>query len=374
MSKQDGMSTPHRYLLMDLEPGKHVITMRVDNRVNIAVGVNAHSVSDHTQTNWNGLIGDLQLSAKSAVYIDDVQIYPDVANRQAEVTINLKGKIKSGKGEISVQLETSKGKIVGEAINSEFDTPDDKTELNVTIDAGEDVLLWSEHSPNLYRLKTVVTSSGEKDERYTQFGFRDFQKNDTRFHVNGQPIFLRGTLECSIFPLTGYPATDNKYWEKIYRTCKEFGLNHVRFHSWCPPRAAFNMADSMGIYLQVECAGWTTVGNGGYSDEWFYAEGDRILKEYGNHPSFCMLAYGNEPGGRNQVKYLSDLVAYWQKKDDRRVYTSAAGWPYVENADYWNAPDPRIQAWGGGLKSIINAQPPRSDFDYRDIIKLKNLI
>lgn len=369
LGRQDGMSTPHRYLLTDLEPGKHIITMRVDNRVNIAVGVNAHSVSDHTQSNWNGLIGDLQLSAKPPVYIDDIQIYPDVANKQAKVTISLKGKIKSGKGEISVQLETSKGEIVGEAINSEFNASDNETQINVTIEAGEDVLLWSEHSPNLYRLKTVVTSSGEKDERYTQFGFRDFQKNDTRFHVNGQPIFLRGTLECSIFPLTGYPATDNKYWEKIYHTCKEFGLNHVRFHSWCPPRAAFNMADSMGIYLQVECAGWTTVGDGGYSDEWFYAEGDRILKEYGNHPSFCMLAYGNEPGGRNQVMYLSDLVAYWQKKDNRRVYTSAAGWPYVENADYWNAPDPRIQAWGGGLKSIINAQPPRSDFDYREIIK-----
>ena len=98
-----------------------------------------------------------------------------------------------------------------------------------------------------------------------------------------------------------------------------------------------------------------------------YAEGDRILKSTEITP--CMLAYGNEPGGRNQVKYLSDLVAYWKSKDNRRVYTGGAGWPYIENADYWNAPDPRIQAWGEGLNSIINAQPPRSDFDFRDRIK-----
>ncbi|MDR2040588.1 MAG: beta-galactosidase, partial [Bacteroidales bacterium] len=367
--RQDALSTPHRYFLDGLKPGKHVISIRVDNRVHPDVGVNAHSVSDHTQSNWNGLTGNLSLSAKPKVYIDDVQVYPDVAGKKVKAAIRLKGKTDTGKGKVLVQIETAKGESVGKPVHLGFETTDNDTQLDVTIEAGEEILLWSEHSPNLYRLKTTVTSSGEKDERYTQFGFRDFKKNGTRFQVNGQPIFLRGTLECCIFPLTGYPATGNKYWEKIYRTCKEFGLNHVRFHSWCPPEAAFHVADSMGIYLQVECAGWTTVGNGGYLDEWFYAEGDRILKEYGNHPSFCLLAYGNEPGGGNQGKYLSDLVDYWKKKDDRRLYTSAAGWPYIPNADYWNTPDPRIQAWGGGLRSILNAQPPRMDFDYRDIIK-----
>ncbi|MDR2859037.1 MAG: beta-galactosidase, partial [Mediterranea sp.] len=48
------LSTPHRYALKDLAPGKHTVTLRVDNRVHIPVGINAHSVSDHTQSNWNG--------------------------------------------------------------------------------------------------------------------------------------------------------------------------------------------------------------------------------------------------------------------------------------------------------------------------------
>ncbi len=368
-SKQDALSTPHRYFLTDFKPGKHVITIRVDNRIHTDVGINAHSVSDHTQSNWNGLVGNLSLSAKPNVYIDDVQVYPDVANKKAKVTIGLKGKANAGKSNIVLQLETSKGEAVGKPVKIKVEPLGSDVQLDATIDAGENIVLWSEYEPNLYRLKTVVTSSGEKDERYTSFGFRDFKKNGTRFQVNGRPVFLRGTLECCIFPLTGYPATDNKYWEKIFRTCKEFGLNNVRFHSWCPPEAAFNVADSMGIYLQVECAGWTHVGNGGYLDEWFYAEGDRILKEYGNHPSFCLMAYGNEPGGDNQVKYLSDLIAYWKQKDSRRVYTGAAGWPYIENADYWNSGDPRIQTWSAGLSSSINTNSPCSDFDFRDIIK-----
>ncbi|MDR1595094.1 MAG: beta-galactosidase, partial [Prevotellaceae bacterium] len=174
-------------------------------------------------------------------------------------------------------------------------------------------------------------------------------------------------------PLTGYPSMDAAYWEKIYRRCKEFGLNHVRFHSWCPPEVAFEVADREGIYLQVECGGWTTVGDGGYIDEWFYAESERIVKEYGNHPSFCLFLYGNEPGGKNHTVYLSKFVDYWKAKDKRRVYTGAAGWPYLPNADYWNTPNPRIQAWGDGLRSIINAQPPQTGYDWRNIIGDKTM-
>ncbi len=367
--KQDGLSTPHRYELTTLKPGKHTITLRVDNRVRIPVGINAHSVSDHTQSNWNGVTGNLLLSAKPKIYVDDIQIYPDAANKKVKVSFCLKGKPDSGKVNVSMQMEALDGKPVGSPVTLDLNVPGNEINMETMIDVGDPVLFWSEHTPNLYRLKMTVTASGEKDERYTNFGFRDFKREGTRFHVNGQPVFLRGTLECCIFPLTGYPSMDYKYWEKIYRTCKDFGLNHVRFHSWCPPAVAFDVADSMGIYLQVECAAWATVGDGDYLDEWLYAEGDRILKEYGNHPSFCMLAYGNEPGGKNQVQYLSDLVDYWQKKDNRRVYTGAAGWPYIENADYWNAPDPRIQAWGEGLKSIINAERPRTDYDFAGIIK-----
>ena len=363
---QDGLSTPHRYEL-DLKPGKHTIALRVDNRVHIPVGNNAHSVSDHTQSNWNGITGKLSLSAKPPVYIDDVQIYPDIVGKKADVNIRLKGNY-PGKVSVSMRMETMAGEPVGTPVAFEQEHKE-YTSINSTVEAGSNILLWSEHTPNVYRLKTTITTPEGTDERYTNFGFREFKKAGTRFQVNGQPIFLRGTLECCIFPLTGYPAMDAAYWEKIYRACKEFGLNHVRFHSWCPPEVAFNVADSMGVYLQVECAAWTSVGDGGYIDQWFYAEGDRILKEYGNHPSFCMLAYGNEPGGRNQVQYFVSLVDYWHKKDNRRVYTSAAGWPYIENADYWNAPDPRIQAWGGGLRSIINAQPPKTDYDFRDIIR-----
>ena len=166
--------------------------------------------------------------------------------------------------------------------------------------------LWSEFNPVLYKLSATLESDDRKTNDFmsVDFGMREFKANGTRFQINGIPVFLRGTTECCIFPLTGYPPSDIESWEKILKTCRDYGLNHLRFHSYCPPEAAFIAADKLGIYFHIECSSWanqgSSIGNGGPIDRFIYEESDRIMEQYGNHPSFCMLAYGNEPAGRNQ--------------------------------------------------------------------------
>ena len=365
----ESLGTPFRHVFTDLKPGKHILTLQVDNRLHIDIGVNAHSVSDHTQSNWNGIIGNMFLRPRPSVYLDDIKIRPNVAGRNIEVQVKTGGNFaKDKQADLILQIKDSKGKSVGKKKSISLSAENNNAH-QIILPLGENTLLWSEHTPNLYTLQAEIEIDGHKETLSRTFGLRTFKANGTRFEVNGEPIFLRGTLECCIFPLTGYPATDREYWEKIYNQCKAHGLNHVRFHSWCPPEAAFEVADRMGIYLQVECGGWTAVGNGGKLDEWFKEEGDRILKEYGHHPSFCMMAYGNEPNGKNRDRYLGELVDYWKAKDEQRVYTGAAGWPYLSNADFWNTQNPRIQRWGAGLKSIINAQSPRTDFDFVKAIR-----
>ncbi len=365
------LQTPHRYVID--ETGKLLVSIRVDNRIHLPIGINAHSVSDHTQSNWNGIVGNISLSARPSFYIDDVQVYPDVNARRAQVVVSFAGTVPEET--VEVLLATGSFNCAQPAglkpVHIPFNTG--SSTLSYSLDLGEDMLTWSEFEPNLYQLDVKLDSKAGTDSYSTQFGMREFKAEGTRFHLNGTPVFLRGTLECAIFPLTGYASMDPAYWEKIYRRCKEFGLNHVRFHSWCPPEVAFDVADREGIYLQVECGGWTTVGNGDAMDDWFMAESQRIVKAYGNHPSFCLFLYGNEPDGPNQVDYLGRFVDYWKGHDSRRVYTGAAGWPYLSNADYWNTPNPRIQAWGSGLRSIINARPPATDYDFRTIIQSKSM-
>ena len=312
---QDALQVPHRYVVSSLTPGKHLLTLRVDNRMHIDVGSNAHSVSDHTQSNWNGVIGTINMKTLPSMAIDHIQVYPDAKAKKANIKVYLNGKPEDSRLALKVLFE---GRPVLKKEIEIGSTADDCVET--TLEWEDSVKLWSEFTPNVYRLQAVLSSQDGASEKELNFGFRDLTVNGTRFDINGRPFFLRGTLECCVFPKTGYPAMDNEYWTKIYSTCKNYGLNHVRFHSWCPPAAAFHVADSMGIYLQVECGGWTWVGDGNPQDEWLKKESDRIVKEYGNHPSFCLLAYGNEPGGKNQGDYLNDLVVHWKQTDGRRLY------------------------------------------------------
>jgi hypothetical protein len=115
------------------------------------------------------------------------------------------------------------------------------------------------------------------------------------------------------------------------------------------------------------------LGDGKPVDAWLYREAERILKAYGNHPSFLLMPYGNEPGGAHHAEYLAAWVTHWKATDPRRLYTSGSGWPQLPENQFHVTPDPRIQAWGQGLKSRINAKPPETTTDYRDYINKRSI-
>jgi len=378
---QDSLCTPHLYDLSKLmTPGKHLLTIRVDNSMKYNVGANAHSVSDHTQSNWNGIVGRMELQATNHVWISDVQVYPDVRRKTAKVRVTIGSAVDqdvTGTLILTAHSWNTEQKHIVSPKKIEFKIATSETVLEVFYAMDKDVLLWDEFSPSMYKLNVLLSVDSDSgffhDTRTVTFGMREFGTKGTQFVINDRPTFLRGTLECSIFPLTCYPDMSVEGWLRIIRIAKAHGLNHMRFHSWCPPEAAFEAADRIGFMFHVECPAWTTIGNGKPIDKFIYAEGDRILKAYGNHPSFCMLAYGNEPGGRNQKRFLGDLVNYWKQKEPRRVYTSAAGWPIIPENDFHSTPHPRGHQWGSGLKSRFNANPPETATDYSDFIQNYNV-
>lgn len=363
------LSTPHVYELgTHLTPGRHRLTIRVDNRMLINVGPNAHSMSDHTQGNWNGVVGRLELQAGCPVWLENVQVWPNAADKRPLIALTLHNRTpRPASGTLTLQASTP-----GHApapLTLAVDIPRHGATIHVEYPLGEEALLWDEFSPALYQLECQLTTAAGTAVCTTTFGLRDVATRGTQLTVNGRSIFLRGTLECCIFPRTGYPPTDVAEWQRIIRVCQSYGLNHLRFHSWCPPEAAFIAADEMGFYYQVECASWAnqgaTIGDGQPLDRWLYAEAERIIAAYGNHPSFLLMAYGNEPSGQMEP-FLSNWLRYWRGHDPRRVHTGGAGWPILTENGYENSFLPRIQLWGAELNSRINALPPETTTDYRD--------
>jgi hypothetical protein len=238
----------------------------------------------------------------------------------------------------------------------------------VEIGLGAEVESWDEFNPALQRLSVELSGGAAADRRVVTYGVRSVGTRGTQFTVNDRKMYVRGTLDCCIFPLTGYPPTDVVSWARIIRICKAHGLNTIRFHSWCPPEAAFVAADELGFYLQVECAVWARevrLGTGSSLDSWLFEEADRILAAYGNHPSFMMMAHGNEPGGGTpQATYLGRWVAHYKAKDSRRLYVGASNQCPVPEDEFLvdvSAGGKRIrgsQAWkGGDYRDGVAASP-----------------
>jgi hypothetical protein len=395
----NSLSAPHEYDLGRLAVGKHQLTIRVDNGsvrdadAALDIGENSHAISDHTQGNWNGIAGRIELRSSSPVWIDDVQVIPNVARKSALVDVRL-GNVtgKAGKGIVRVWRGSTKMSSDPDAVSGvswdadKNDQPSNQPPLadrpsaspaerhgrvSMEVSFGERASLWDEFNPALQHLIVELKGDAADDSRTITFGLREISTAGTQFAINGHAMFFRGTLESCIFPKTGHPPTEAAEWKRIIGVAKAHGLNLMRFHSYCPPEAAFAAADELGFYLQAETC-WanqsTTLGDGKPVDRWVYEETDRILKFYGNHPSFILMPYGNEPGGKNANGYLEEWVKHYRALDSRRLFTSGAGWPQLPENQFHLTPDPRIQAWGAGLNSRINARPPETAMDYREYI------
>lgn len=267
------ISTPQRYILPKLKTGKHQLDIVVDNSRGVPEQVygSSHAYTEDTQTNWNGIIGEISLK---------------------QVELKAGQKLKSG----------------------------------------------------------MVQSESRQDTGKVLPCFRDFHIEGAHFYADGHPVFLRGKHDAAVWPLTGHVDMTVEGWMKYLGICRAYGINHVRFHSWCPPEAAFVAADSLGIYLQPELPFW-----GSFDDKdeklmaFLHQEGENILREYGHHPSFRMMALGNELWG--SIDKMKEFVDDFREIAPDKYYTFGSnyylGYQGVkEGMDYFTTCRIGGEGWG----------------------------
>lgn len=355
LSTQNALGTPHIHDLGKLPTGPHVLEVRVSNDMIFNIGDKGHAYSESTQTIWNGLVGEIKLQSKDPSHIKTLKTIPNIDEDQLKIVLDVEAEL-SEKTKIQIAIEDieSHQVLLKKVVRAEL--LQGKNHHEIIIDLKGKLKEWSEFDPNVYTLKVSLTTKSSFDTKETEFGFREVDHDGTHVLINGNPIFLRGNLDNVHFPLTGYPSTKLEDWEDIFKTYKDYGLNHVRFHSWCPPEAAFKAADRIGIYIQAEASVWIDswmnedmVAKGrpemetkghpkglGYNserDEWVKAEMNRVVEYYGNHPSFIMFCIGNELGSSDfdQIKtWIGDL----KKKDDRRLYSGSTARQITEEDDF----------------------------------------
>ncbi|MBQ8688473.1 MAG: beta-glucuronidase [Ruminococcus sp.] len=321
VGSEDSLCTPHVYDITDsVKQPLLELVICVKNTDYPTKG--GHLTSRDTQSNWNGITGEIKLEVFDDVFISDVQAYPDIENKSVTLKMQLHGAqhaMLSAEGEGMVLEGEEQSRIP--SFNGEI-SADEKGQVTVEIPLGDTIYLWSEYTPALYSLWLRVNDS---DACQVSFGLRTMEADGHQFTINGQPTMLRGKHDGMIFPLTGYAPTDVNEWIRILSIAKEYGINHYRFHTCCPPEAAFAAADILGIYMEPELPFWGTITteadeNHNAEEQQYLSElGYKIFKAFGNHPSFTMFSLGNELWGSSER--MAEIIRGYRAADARHLYT-----------------------------------------------------
>ncbi|TYP79205.1 glycoside hydrolase family 2 TIM barrel-domain containing protein [Paenibacillus methanolicus] len=323
LGTQNSLSAPHVYRLPNsLTPGAHTITIRVDNTDYPTKG--GHMTSRDTQTNWNGITGRIELQFYGAAQVENITTYPNVESR----TVTVKGTL-VGAEEALLDVSAVSFNASREHAPEPRSYPVNAGEFEVVYPLGADALLWSEWEPSLYKLRLAAKQEESPANGYElTLGLREFKAEGGSFTINGAKTFLRGKHDGLIFPLTGFAPTTVEEWARVLEIAKSYGINHYRFHTCCPPEAAFEAADRLGIYMEPELPFWGTVTDETYENhneaeqQYLIQEGYRMLEAFGNHPSFVMMSLGNELWGSKER--VDGILKDYKAFDNRPLYTQGS--------------------------------------------------
>ena len=323
VSTKESLCTPHIYDVTSyLSSGSHKITILVDNTNYKTKG--GHLTSQDTQTNWNGITGKIELQVFDKVYLEDTQIYSDIKSKSVTIKAQIMG---ANKGVIAISATSFNSENQHKVEEKSFNFKSNEICINFSL--GESALLWSEYHPNLYSLKLrLIIDDVTTDTNEITFGLREFKVDVDKFTINGIKTFLRGKHDGMIFPLTGFAPTTVDEWLRVLKISKSYGINHYRFHTCCPPEAAFVAADKLGIYMEPELPFWGTVtdendeNHNQVEQDFVVSMGFAMLKSFGNHPSFVMMSLGNELWG-SKIR-LNNILKNYKDLDNRHLYTQGS--------------------------------------------------
>lgn len=340
------LCAPHTYDLSALlTPGRHLLTLRIDNSNLLNLDGMSSGYSNDTQSIWNGIIGKIQLECEPAHHLENLQVFPEQNRIKVRLTVctDCASPHEHQNAQITLAVSDADGATL--PIHTyQIRLHNKKQIIHLEYPAPKTMKCWDEFHPVLYEMTATLACEQNNDTKSAVFGMRVLGTQGRKILLNGRQISLRGTLDCCIYPHTGYPPTDLESWLKVCRTVKEYGLNHIRFHSWCPPENAFLAADQTGVYLLAEMPLWLNTdvcalatGDDPIHETFFHDEAMRVSRYYGNHPSFIMFSNGNELLG--DFEMLENITTQIKALDPRRLYTLTSNFDRVPTPadDYFSA-------------------------------------
>lgn len=334
IGSSESLVQPHRF---DLTPHvrageKQKLALRIDNEMKLPLE-ESHAHSLHTASTWGGITGGAELVRSPHTRIGFVRIAPDAAARSVMLTVDVIREAGSEPADlVSVEIRAANEEAGSEPLVAAQGIVDHEGKAVLTISMGESARMWSDRDPFLYAVQVKLLRNGREIDRMARrFGLRTIRAEGKRILLNGEPVFLRGYVDCSIFPLSGYPVWDKEHYRRQFRIARSYGFNHVRLHSWTAPEPFWEAADEEGMLVQTELPHWSMhyEGRSANVPEEVHAflkrELDRVVPMLNAHPSFVLLSLGNELIKADGHPGLNELVNRARELDPTRLYTDNTG-------------------------------------------------
>ena len=294
-----------------------------------------------------GIFRTVALTAKPQVQVRDFKAIPDLdetySNAKLHITAQLQNLSKKAIKGYTIQYSlyanrlysdentllsgvTASAKLAGK-LNAKGEI-----ELEATLDAANNVNLWSAEAPHRYTLVgELKDGKGRTVQTFSTFvGFRKVEIKETPaekdefglagryYYLNGQPIKLKGVNRHENNVKAGHTVSREQMEHEIF-LMKRGNINHVRNCHYPDAPYWYYLCDKYGIYLEDEA--------NIESHEYYYgkqslshvpefrnahiARNMEMVHATVNHPSVVIWSLGNEAGpGKTFVDCYNAIKAY----------------------------------------------------------------
>ncbi|WP_220020838.1 glycoside hydrolase family 2 TIM barrel-domain containing protein [Arenibacter sp. ARW7G5Y1] len=193
---------------------------------------------------------------------------------------------------VEAQVFTLSNKKIGKPFSAKINKGKNKVQVHSTF---TEIKPWNPEQPQLYKVRFQLLSNKKVvHEVFERFGFRTVELRERDgIYVNGVKIKFKGVNRHTFWPTAGRTSSKKRSIEDV-KLIKSMNMNAVRMSHYPPDTHFLDVADSLGLFVLNELAGW----HNSYDTDIGHKLVKAMVTRDVNHPSIILWNNGNE-GGHN---------------------------------------------------------------------------
>ncbi len=272
---------------------ENVIAVRVDSTERKDIPPEAGTIDYFL---FGGISRDVKMILTDTLYSEGVFLTTPIISKDKAVVKARTNVVNDSKDKKSFKLVTNvvdkNNKVVAKVSNTETIDANSSKEIDQFTTEIKNPNLWHPDNPNLYKVYTqIIDENGIVDQNITKIGLRwfEFNKNNGKFYINGEPMKLIGLNRHETYPYIGRAAPNRLQARDADILKFEMGCNAVRSSHYPPDTEFLNRCDEIGLLAIEEIPGWQNIGDSAWQDIAINNVEEMIMRDR-NHPS--IIAWG----------------------------------------------------------------------------------